>query len=760
MQKSTISIMKTFIFIMIFLSTFNLYATGNSANFPVAGEITLSAGNDVSLVLPNNSLSVNAVASSTAGIITTYSWTKLTGPSFYNISNSNISNPTISNLTEGTYSFEVTVADIALNTAKDTINVVVSSRLLIDFGPTTTGSPDVNGNYWNNVYAVNNGIKLKNAVTTNNVITNVGLNVFNRIDGSFGIQGPGVNTGNTTGTVQDYLESATTDYAYADQTAVGAGWAITGLDATRTYTIKFWGTKSSVIYPNIIEIKRQDESIFQSYNASSNTDYNNAAVFTFTGKTEMSFDIRVQTGSAFGYISLIDILQTGASDANNASPLAIAGNDIYLTSPVNSTTINGVQSNDPDGTISSYLWTRISGPTQCTFSNANAASTDISNLSEGLYSFELAVTDNVGAIDKDTVSVFVGSRILIDFGQTQTTSPDINNNYWNNVTTATNGIKVPNAINTLNASTGTSLNIVNRIDGTYNLAGSGVNTGNSTLTVQDYPNSSTTDFAFADPSATNGIWSIEGLNPNKTYSVKFWGRRTVSNASRIIEIKREDETTYQQYDAANNTDYNNAAYFIITGKTSMNFNIKVNEASTFGYISLMDIYYTNVCTPTSSSTDVTACDTYNWNGNDYGTSGTYSFTTTNAEGCDSTAVLNLTINYSNISLESAVACDSYTWNGNVYTTSGVYTFTTTTVTGCDSTITLDLSIGASSTSIENATSCNTYNWNGNDYTSSGTYTFTTTNANGCDSVATLNLTINTSTSSSEDVTACNTYNWN
>ena len=163
--------MKTFIFIIFFSSAFNLFATGNKDNFPIAGEITLNAGNDTSLVLPSNSLTFNAIASSTAGIITTYSWAKISGPSLFAISNSSISNPTVSNLVEGSYSFEITVADIALNTAKDTINVVVSSRVLIDFGPTRTAAPDINGNYWNNVVAANNGIKLRNAVTSNNART-------------------------------------------------------------------------------------------------------------------------------------------------------------------------------------------------------------------------------------------------------------------------------------------------------------------------------------------------------------------------------------------------------------------------------------------------------------------------------------------------------------------------------------------------------------------------------------------------------------
>jgi hypothetical protein len=49
--------------------------------------------------------------------------------------------------------------------------------------------------------------------------------------------------------------------------------------------------------------------------------------------------------------------------------------------------------------------------------------------------------------------------------------------------------------------------------------------------------------------------------------------------------------------------------------------------------------------PSSSTTNFTTCTPpYTWNGNNYSTSGTYTYTTTNAVGCDSVATLNLTVN--------------------------------------------------------------------------------------------------------------------
>ena len=47
---------------------------------------------------------------------------------------------------------------------------------------------------------------------------------------------------------------------------------------------------------------------------------------------------------------------------------------------------------------------------------------------------------------------------------------------------------------------------------------------------------------------------------------------------------------------------------------------------------------------TTSTTNISTCDSLNWNGMTYNSSGTYTYTTTNSAGCDSIATLNLTVN--------------------------------------------------------------------------------------------------------------------
>lgn len=111
------------------------------------------------------------------------------------------------------------------------------------------------------------------------------------------------------------------------------------------------------------------------------------------------------------------------------------------------------------------------------------------------------------------------------------------------------------------------------------------------------------------------------------------------------------------------------------------------------------------CAPTSSTTDITACDDFDWNGTTYTSSGSYSATLQNAQGCDSTANLNLTIETVNtnvsqggIVLTAESAVGSFQWidcdNGNalipgatnpsyVATTNGNYAVIVTTTNCAD-----------------------------------------------------------------------------
>ena len=92
----------------------------------------------------------------------------------------------------------------------------------------------------------------------------------------------------------------------------------------------------------------------------------------------------------------------------NAAPVANAGADKIISLPTNSVSLTG-SATDADGTISSYAWVKISGPTTGTIAAPAASATSLNSLVQGVYKFQLTVTDNNGATGKDTVQVTVNA---------------------------------------------------------------------------------------------------------------------------------------------------------------------------------------------------------------------------------------------------------------------------------------------------------------------------------------------------------------
>ncbi|HNB81804.1 MAG TPA: hypothetical protein PLP14_06890, partial [Chitinophagaceae bacterium] len=160
---------------------------------------------------------------------------------------------------------------------------------------------------------------------------------------------------------------------------------------------------------------------------------------------------------------------------------------------------------------------------------------------------------------------------------------------------------------------------------------------------------------------------------------------------------------------------------------------------------------------------------YSWNGQNLTASGNYSYTSSGANGCDSTAHLTLSILPNSVSNSSLVLCANqlpYSWNGQNLTASGNYSYTSNGVNGCDSTANLTLSILPNSVSNSSLVLCTNqlpYSWNGQNLTAAGNYSYTSNGVNGCDSTANLTLSILPNAVSNTSLVLCANqlpYSWN
>lgn len=94
----------------------------------------------------------------------------------------------------------------------------------------------------------------------------------------------------------------------------------------------------------------------------------------------------------------------------NKPPVADAGPDKTIMKPRDNTILSGGLSKDDDGSIVSYKWKVITGPNSPDLSNTLMTDRQpyeqaVFSLVEGVYQFELTVTDNGGADGKDTVKL-------------------------------------------------------------------------------------------------------------------------------------------------------------------------------------------------------------------------------------------------------------------------------------------------------------------------------------------------------------------
>ncbi len=93
----------------------------------------------------------------------------------------------------------------------------------------------------------------------------------------------------------------------------------------------------------------------------------------------------------------------------NQAPTVNAGIDKSVTLPTNIASIQGSAS-DADGSIVSYLWEKIAGPT-VSLTGTTTSALSVKSLVQGTYTFRLTVKDNGGATASDTVNLVVKAPV-------------------------------------------------------------------------------------------------------------------------------------------------------------------------------------------------------------------------------------------------------------------------------------------------------------------------------------------------------------
>ncbi len=370
---------------------------------------TANAGPDQSITLPTNTTTLTGSGTDPDGTIVSYQWTKIAGPTAGTITTPAVATTTLTGLVQGSYQFELKVTDNGGDTGKDTVMITVLPDPNIP--PTADAGPD-------------------QAITlpTNNVTLN---GSGNDPDGTIvayqwtKIAGPATGTITTPAAATTTVTSLSIVGTYSFELKVTDNNGASGKDTVQIIV----NPSPANIAPTanagpdqIITLPTNNTTLAGSGNDPDGTIISYqwakiagpaagtittpaAATTTLTGLVQGSYQFELTVTDNSGAVGKDTIIVTVNPDPNIA-PTANAGPDQTITLPTNSVTLNG-SGNDPDGTIVAYQWTKIAGPTAGTITTPAAATTTITGLAAGVYRFELRVTDNSGAVGRDTVQITV-----------------------------------------------------------------------------------------------------------------------------------------------------------------------------------------------------------------------------------------------------------------------------------------------------------------------------------------------------------------
>ncbi|MCQ2348850.1 MAG: choice-of-anchor J domain-containing protein [Paludibacteraceae bacterium] len=283
--------------------------------------------------------------------------------------------------------------------------------------------------------------------------------------------------------------------------------------------------------------------------------------------------------------------------------------------------------------------------------------------------------------------------------------------YWHNDGSVYNGAPAVDNINIISTGVFEYVNFTDQTCDGYNYVGNGFNINSTEMDVTTSPN------VFTYMNATQD--TIYQLTLNIMPSAETIFNDTICQGMTYTQngFNTGNAGTYHRY---------------LTSAAGCDSIITLNLVVNQGY---------------THSETVTVCASqlpYVWHGNNYTATGTYTHRESGATGCDSVFTLNLIVTQAITTTLNEGICQgqSYNFNGQSYSTTGTYTWTGTAANGCDSIVTLNLTVNPvhyETITLTIQESETPYSWNGFQIDTTGSYTWYGQTAAGCDSVVTLDI---------------------
>ncbi|TRX60127.1 T9SS type B sorting domain-containing protein [Fulvivirga sp. M361] len=365
---------------------------------------TVSAGPDITLTLPNDAVTIDGIFSDSDGTVTSTVWTQISGTTVPFTPNDNTLN--LTNIPQGSYTFRFSATDNNGDSSFDDVNIFVilsnqfptvdagsdiTLRLPVNSVNITANANDPDGSVTTFLWEKVSGSTANLANTNTRTVT-----VSNLVEDIYEFR---ITVTDNDGASNNDIVRVTVQPAAVNIPPVAnAGNNISITLPTNSVNITGSGSDSDGSIASYVWTKQSGPTATLS-NANNPT-------LTVNNLIQGSYLFRLTVTDNNGAADFDDVQVTVNPEIVNQVPIANAGVDIQLTLPTNSTNINGGAS-DPDGTVVSYLWSQVSGPNTATLSSLSLPTITAGNLIEGVYGFNLEVTDDDGAVDNDEMIITV-----------------------------------------------------------------------------------------------------------------------------------------------------------------------------------------------------------------------------------------------------------------------------------------------------------------------------------------------------------------
>jgi alpha-tubulin suppressor-like RCC1 family protein len=377
----------------------------------VPGPPSANAGSDQTITLPTNSVTLTGSGSETNGTIVSYLWAQISGPSTSTMVTPGQSQTTVNSLVAGVYVFQLTVTDNSGVTASNVVKITVNAAI-VPGPPSANAGPDQgitlpinsvtlsgSGSESNGTIVSYQWIQISGPSTATILTPSQAQTTVNALV-------PGVYLFQLTVTDNSGVTASDVVKITVNPAVVVPGTPVANAGPNQTITLP---TNSVTLTGSGSETNGKIVSYqWTQISGPSTATINPAgqAQTTISALTQGTFTFQLKVTDSLG-VSATDVAKVTVNAAIvQGPPTVTAGSNQTITLPANSVTLTATAS-ETNGSIVSYQWTQISGPSAATLGSSSQAQTTAGPLVQGIYTFQILVTDNVGATASDVVKITV-----------------------------------------------------------------------------------------------------------------------------------------------------------------------------------------------------------------------------------------------------------------------------------------------------------------------------------------------------------------